>query len=98
MTITRPNEEQVERIARDLAPDVVRIRFNVGQDWSEHAAIYFRVILSDAASRPDRLAEVTGMVRTRLFDELGLWESDLLPYIRFRSQSEQAKLREAKWD
>jgi hypothetical protein len=98
MIVTRPNQENVEQIARELAPDVVRIRFNVGQDWSEHPAIYFRVILSDAASRPDRLANVTGMVSGRIFNELGLSESDLIPYFRFRSQSEQAKLRDQAWD
>ncbi|MCU1261205.1 MAG: hypothetical protein JWO80_4090 [Bryobacterales bacterium] len=98
MIVTRPNQEHVEQIARELAPDVVRIRFNVGQDWSEHPAIYFRVILSDAASRPDRLANVTGMVSGRIFNELGLSESDLIPYFRFRSQSEQAKLRDQAWD
>lgn len=98
MIVTRPNKEQVEQIARDLAPDVVRIRFNVAQDWSEHAAIYFRVVLSDAASRPDRLAEVTGTVSARLFEQLGLSESDLIPYFRFRSQNEQAKLKDEAWD
>jgi hypothetical protein len=98
MIATRPNEEQVQQIARDLAPDVVRIRFNVGRDWSDDPAIYFRVILSDAASRRDRLAEVTKMVRARLFAEFGLEESDLLSYFRFRSESEQAKLKEAAWD
>lgn len=98
MIVTRPNQENVEQIARELAPDVVRIRFNVGQDWSEHPAIYFRVILSDAASRPDRLANVTGMVSGRIFNELGLSESDLIPYFKFRSQSEQAKLRDQAWD
>jgi hypothetical protein len=98
MIDTRPTKEQVEQIARDLAPDVVRIRFNVGQDWSEHPAIHFRVTLSDAASRPDRLADVTGIVRARLFDELGLSESDLIPYFGFRSQSEQARLKDEAWD
>ena len=98
MIATRPTEEQIEQIAKDLAPDVVRIRFNLGLDWSEDPAIYFRVVLSDAAAESDRLIGVTEMVEKRLFDEFGLWASDLLPYVRFRSQSEQAQLKEAKWD
>ena len=97
MIDTRLNEEEVERVAKGLAPDVVRIRFNVGRDWSEHPAIYFRVILSDAASRRDRLAEVAAKVRERLVDELGLSESDLLSYFRFRSESEQAQLMSETW-
>lgn len=98
MIATRPTEEQIEQIAKDLAPDVVRIRFNLGLDWSEHPAIYFRVVLSDAAAESDRLIEVTRKVRTRLSNDLGLSESDLLSYFNFRSQSEQAQLKEASWD
>ena len=98
MIATFPTQEQVDRIARDLAPDVVHIRCNVAQDWSEHPAIYFRVILSDEASRRDRLADVTGVVRGKLIDELRLAELDHIPYFRFRSQSEQAKMRDTAWD
>ena len=97
MIDTRLNEEEVERVAKGLAPDVVRIRFNVGRDWSDHLAVYFRVILSDAASRRDRLAEVTAKVRERLVNELGLPESEPIPYFRFRSESEQAQLMEQSW-
>ena len=95
---TLPTQEQVDEIARGLAPDVVRIRFNAGQDWSEHPAVYFRVILSDEASRGDRLADATGRVSARLFDELGLAELEHITYFRFRSQSEQAKLHDTAWD
>lgn len=97
MIDTRLNEVAVQRIASGLAPDVVRIRFNVGRDWSEHAAVYFRVTLSDAASRRDRLAAVAGMVRERVVDELGLSESDPISYFRFRSESEQAQLKSETW-
>ena len=98
MIATLPTQEQVDQIARDLAPDVVRIRCQVGKDWSEHPAIYFRIVLSDEASRPERLADVTGTVSARLFDSLALSESDRIPYFRFRSQGEQAKVGEAAWD
>ena len=98
MIATLPTREQVDRIACDLAPDVVRIRVNVAQDWSDDPAIYFRVILSDEASRRDRLADVAGLVRTKLFDELRLAELEHLPYFRFRSRSEQDKLQDPAWD
>jgi hypothetical protein len=68
MIATLPTQAQVDRIARDLAPDVVRIRLNISQDWSNDPAIYFRVILSDEASRGDRLADVAARVRSKLFD------------------------------
>jgi hypothetical protein len=98
MTGTLPTQEAVDEIARELAPDVVRIRMKIGEDWDGDPAIYFRVVLSDEASLKDRLAEVTGRVRAKLFDELGLESLDHIPYFDFRSQSEQAIMRDPKWD
>lgn len=98
MIATLPSQEQVDRIARDLAPDVVRIRMSVARDWSDDPAIYFRVILSDEAARLDRLAGVFELVRKKLEDELRLAELDHISYFRFRSQSEQAELHDQAWD
>jgi hypothetical protein len=98
MIATLPTQEQVDRIVRDLAPDVVHIRLNVRPDWSDHPAVYFRVILSDEASQRDRLASVAELVRGKLSAELRLDELDHIPYVRFRSQSEQAKLCDPAWD
>ncbi len=98
MIATLPTQEQVDRIARELAPDVVRIRLNVRHDWSGEPALYFRVILSDEASRRERLAEVTDRVRASLSDKLRLDSLEHFPYFRFRSQSEQAALQEKAWD
>ncbi len=93
-----PTQEEVDRVAHQLAPDVVRIRVRDMPDWSDHAAIYFRVILSDEASRRDRLEDVAKKVRKTLTDELGLANLEHIPYFKFRSQSEQAELREAAWE
>ena len=98
MLATTPTQEQFDQIARDLAPDVVRIRIQLGEDWTEHPAIYIRVILSDEACLPGRLAVVTRAVRERLDDSFGLWESDRIPYFKFRSQSDQEKIKEASWE
>ncbi len=98
MTATLPIQQRIDEIATELAPDVVRIRINVAKDWSEDPAIYFRVVLADDASRPDRLADVTGRVRAKLSDELGLESLDHIPYFRFRSQSEQVSLQDPKWE
>jgi hypothetical protein len=56
------------------------------------------VLLSDHASRSDRLANVTGRVSAKLFDELGLASLDHIPYFRFRSESEQARLKDPAWE
>jgi hypothetical protein len=98
MIETLPTQEQVDQVARELAPDVVRIRLLVSEDWSGDPALYFRVILSDEASRREPLLAVTRLVRAKVAEELRLEESDRHPYFRFRSESEQAKLREPLWE
>jgi hypothetical protein len=98
MIATLPTQQQVDDLVRVLAPDVVRIRLNITRDWSDDPAIYFRVLLSDEASRPDRLAEVTGKVEATLSDRLGLANLDHFSYFRFRSRSEQVELQEKAWD
>lgn len=85
------------KVARKLAPDVVRIRHSIGTDWSGEPSIFFRIVLSDDASREDRLARITGRVTAALLDELKPPELGLLPYFSFRSQSEQAMLKEEAW-
>lgn len=98
MTSTAPTQAQVDIIAVELAPDVERIRLHVGEDFSGDPALYFRVLLSDEASRKERLAAVARTVRERLSEDLQLDDSDRFPYFRFRSKSEQAMLREAIWE
>ena len=98
MIATLPTQEQVDRIARDLAPDVVRIRVDIKPDWNENPAIYFRVTLSDEASRRDPLRDVTGLVRAKLAEELRLEDLDHIAYFRFRSNGEQAQLQDQAWE
>jgi len=88
--------EAVADVERLLAPDVVRIRYEIGADWSGDWAIYFRVVLSDEAAE-NRLREVAKQVVQRLADRLDFQALGLYPYHNFRSQSEQAALREEAW-
>ena len=90
-------DRRVKAIARKLAPDVVRIRYNIGSDWTGDSSIFFRILLSDEASREERLAEVADRVESRLLEALKPAELGLLAYFSFRSQSEQADLREEAW-
>ena len=86
------NQAEIDKIAQSLAPDVVRIRYDFNSDWSGEHSIFFRIVLSDDASREDRLATVAGRVKNRLLEGLHLLEWDLLPYFNFRSKSEQEEL------
>lgn len=81
---------------RLLAPDVVHIRYDIDRDWSGDWAIFFRVLLSDDASK-NRLSEVATQVVWHLSERLDSPSMGLFPYHNFRSESEQAALREAAW-
>jgi hypothetical protein len=87
----------VSEVVRLLAPDVVHIRYDIGEDWSGDWAIFFRVVLSDEASNALRLHEVAREVVQRLADRLDFSSMGLFAYHNFRSVSEQAALREEAW-
>jgi hypothetical protein len=87
----------ISEAVKQLAPDVVHIRYDIGQDWSGDWAIFFRVVLSDNASNAPRLHEVAREVAEQLAERLDFLSMGLLPYYNFRSVSEQAVLREEAW-
>jgi hypothetical protein len=96
--VTKQSEIQaaVDRVARSLAPDVVHIRYEIGEDWSGEWSIFFRVVLTDEAAKR-RLREVRskvvgGLAKQLDFPGMGVW-----PYHNFRSVSEQEALQEPAW-
>jgi hypothetical protein len=99
LAITRQPEinAAVSEVVRLLAPDVVHIRYDIGQDWSGDWAIFFRVVLSDDASNAPRLHEGAREVVSRLAECLDFSSMGLFAYHNFRSVSEQAVLREEAW-
>jgi hypothetical protein len=86
----------VDRVRQIVGPDVVRIRYEIGKDWSGEWSIFFRIVLTDdAASR--RLREVATKVVWELARQLDFPAMGVDPYHNFRSESEQATLREPAW-
>ena len=86
----------VSDMVRQMAPDVQYIRYDIGQDWSGDWAVFFRIMLSDEASRT-RLREVASKVVSELDRRLDFLSMGLLRYHNFRSVSEQAVLQEKAW-
>jgi hypothetical protein len=86
----------IAQVVKQLAPDVAHIRYEIGKDWSGDWAIFFRVLLSDEASEK-RLREVATQVVGRLAERLDFPAMGVFPYHNFRSESEQALLREEAW-
>ena len=93
----REIEKGVATVEREFRRDIVRIRYDLGTDWSGDWAIYFRILLSDEASRDSRLHHVAERVRKRLREKIKPEEHGVLPYFNFRSESEQAELQEEVW-
>jgi len=90
--------DQVTRAKRKFGKEVVRVNYSLGTDSDGEPAMFFRIVLSDAASREDMLADVTGRIMTTLFDEIRPHENwGVLPYFSFRSKSEQASRNDPEW-
>ena len=88
-------EAAIERVHQNAGPDVVRIRYEIGEDWSGQWAIFFRIVLTDDAARK-RLREVATKVVWGL-QQLDFPSMGVFPYHNFRSVSEQAMLQEPAW-
>ena len=89
----------IQKAADELAPNVGRIRYALTTDSTGSAAIFFRVLLSDRASRPDRLYETTERITGRILQIVRPQERfGMEAYFNFRSESEQAKLHDAAWE
>ena len=91
-------DQAIDRVKQSLGPDVVRLRYTLGQDWSGESAIFFRIVLSERASRRDQLWNSTSQIETAIVQQLQPLEQwGVLPYFNYRSQSEQATLQEEAW-
>jgi hypothetical protein len=96
--VTKQSEIQaaIHAVERSLAPDVVHIRYEIGEDWSGQWSIFFRVVLTDDAAKR-RLRDVATKVVWALARRLDFPSMDVLPYHNFRSVSEQEALQEPAW-
>ena len=96
----RQDVEQAIQIIKASHPsDIANIAYSIGTDATDDAAIFFRILLTDAASKEDRLGEVTGRVAMELFDAINPIEGwGLNPYFNFRSQSEQRGRKDPDWE
>jgi len=90
-------EAAVQRAEQALAPTVVRIRYNLGADWTGDPSIFFRVVISDELAKKPKLSAIAQTVALKLMNEVKTDEFGLQAYFNFRSRSEQAHLNEPAW-
>jgi hypothetical protein len=90
-------DRSIKEVARKLAPDVAWIRYARTLDSTGEESIFFRVVLSDQASREVRLRAVTRRVESELSNVIPFDEYGLNLYFNYRSRSEQAEVKEPAW-
>jgi hypothetical protein len=99
MTDTLPTQEQVDRVAKELAPDVVRIKMLRTRDHDGDRILEFLVLMADEAAPPGKVHPLAQRVRAKLKQELGLDNlEDYYATYSFRRTSEQETLREKRWE
>ena len=77
------------------SPGVVKWRHTFGNDWAGDPAIFFWVTLTDEASKKDKLSQTTEGFKRVLSERIDFQNDwDLIPYFNFRSESEQALLKD----
>ena len=85
----------VNRAAQQLRPDVIDLTFTLGNDWSGEPAVFFMIILSNAASQRDQLLSTTSRVSNSIVQFVQPLEQwGVLPYFNFRSEAEQEKINQ----
>ena len=76
----------------------MNLRYSLSEDWTGEPAIYFNVVLSEEASKPENLLKsynrVAAVIQQRV-EPLEQW--GVLPYFNVRSQAEQSALQEEAW-
>jgi hypothetical protein len=88
-------QSAVNLAAQQLRPHVMDVILTLGNDWSGEPAVFFMVILSNAASQRAQLLRVTNQVSNaivQMVQPLEQW--GVLPYFNFRSEAEQAQINQ----
>ena len=90
-------DQQVREIAKKFPDEVVEIGYSPGYDWIGDPAVFFRVLLTEAASRRSLVGDVAARVEEEITDSLQFRRSEYMPFFYFRSKSEQERLKDPEW-
>ena len=91
-------QRAVADVEKSLGSDVVRIRYELSTNWCDEPAVYFRIILSDAASTTKtKVWEICNRVKDEIDERVDFGALGLARYHHVRSASEQAALKEEAW-
>jgi len=92
-------DSAVRKVEGVFAPQVVRIRYTLENNHYGDPSITFRVLVTNDAARDiDQLYELSEKISKTLINEAQTYEIGLDAYVRYRTVSEQEKLRDPLWD
>ncbi len=87
----------VDQAASSLPPEVAEVIATLGTDWDGESAVFFNVILKDNAIARSELLAFTKQVSWTIIQQVSpLEEWGVLPYFRFLTQTEYARVRETE--
>jgi hypothetical protein len=73
---------------------IVSVTPSLGTDWNGESAVFFQVVLADGTPR-SQLLDLTKQISQTIIKQVQpLEEWGVLPYFDFRTQSEQARIKE----
>jgi hypothetical protein len=74
----------VDQVIANLGPEVVRVRYNIGEDWSGDPALYFRVVLADSMAVDRKtFIDAAERVRSTIWEQLQSLENwGLFPHFQ----------------
>jgi hypothetical protein len=61
---------EIAKVEPMLGEDVVRLRYTIGESWSGQPAIFFRIILTDQASKRERLHQVASRIEALIEEQI----------------------------
>ena len=88
----------LKKAEKALKPDVVRIRYSLGDDWIGAPSIFFRAVITDDASQESKLREVSRRIKHEILNAVDAYEMGLQSYFYLRNLSEQKQMKEKSWE
>jgi hypothetical protein len=87
----------VAQAASALPMPIVSVTPSLGTDWNGESAVFFQIVLGDGTPR-SQLLNLTRQISQAIVQQVQpLEEWGVLPYFNFRTQSEQARIKEPTW-
>jgi hypothetical protein len=87
----------VAQAASTLPAPIVSVTPSLGTDWNGESAVFFQIVLADGMSR-GQLLNLTKEISQAIVQQVQpLEEWGVLPYFNFRTQTEQARIKEPTW-